>query len=230
MQRSDQKHGAMERSEQAGDDVLRRVMSNEERRVQARGLSSQAPAVTLDAALEIVRKSARMPFRAIAVDGAGVTIARFPESLRSLQRALDRLRIVIETTAAEVKVSIANVLALKANALSPALIAASQDLQLIIDALETGSRVRRNEGLPAQLEVAQQEFRELVVRHRLHAELFARVKIKTCNPLARMMLANVALTITVAVKSVAFAIDSDARQLVGCSPRGLSGLRGEPEV
>lgn len=168
--------------------------------------------------------------RPVMTGCAQVELAQFRTTLVSLRWALDRLRIIVETTPTDVKVSIANVLALRANALSPALIEASQDLQLIIDALEPGSRAQPKQGLPAPLEAARQEFRELVVRHRLHAELFTRAKTTTCNALARMMLANVALMITLAVKSRARAIGSSARQLEGCSPRALSGPMGEPEV
>jgi hypothetical protein len=161
---------------------------------------------------------------------AAFELSQFRMRLGSLRRALDRLRITVETTADDVKASIANVLALEVKALSPALNEASGDVQLLINALETSGCTHQRESRCVQLGAAQQKFREVVSRHRLDAELFTRAKTTTCNALARMMLANVSMMITLAVKPGAFAIGSGQRQLEGASPSDLSGPPGEAEA
>jgi hypothetical protein len=132
-------------------------------------------------------------------------IALFWTGLGSLQRSLTRLRTAVEPDNGDTA-AIARVLGLKAPALPGALNGASEDLQLVMDALES-SPASRGEARRPQLAAAQQKFRDVVERRQLDAELFRRAKRAVRDKLTRAMLANVALLIT-------FAIDSSGQNVI----------------
>jgi hypothetical protein len=198
----------------AGDvaNALKRALAYATRAVTVMGLSPDGEAARRLADVRAIAESvlALAPgpsALALARDQSlGYEVTLFRMRLETLQRAITRLRTVVET-ADDGVTTIARTFALNAKALPRALKDAGREIQLIIDALEAINPTTRGDFSRPQLEDAQRAFRELASRRYLDAELFIHARNAVRDPLTRAMLANVALMIT-------FAIDADGRTSV----------------